>query len=85
MEEIYKKWAEFMQCLKHMHMRGMADVVKETKPLIDKVDGTFEDFIKYVKSISDVEIEIPDDQFNEMANKDPFLKNIKILFEERDK
>lgn len=34
---IVDKYAEFIQCQQHLHLRGMRDVVGETKPLLEQM------------------------------------------------
>lgn len=48
---IIDRYTEFMQCQKHLHLRGMQDVLKETKLLLDKMKKEnlgWEDLHKYL-------------------------------------
>lgn len=71
--DLMAKGAEFFQCGRHMHARGMRDVLEEARVIVAalKADGkTFEQLVEWCRAGG-----------HDSTDTDPFLAKVKALWE----
>lgn len=70
---IFKKGFEYWQCVQHVHMRGMRDVVDETRELVKraKAEGhLIGDFITHIRTATGhIDITTKSDKFFGIVEK----------------
>ena len=75
MGQLMTKCGEFYTSARHLHMRGLSDVIKECIPIVEKIEAlgkTFDDVLSHIN-------EKTSPKSGELEN-DPFLNRVKPLF-----